>query len=456
MQPIINTDLNLNQIIKIKIKMKILNYLSIAACTAMLALGTAACSSDDPENGPDGGIDGGGDGSITKELTPEESKAHLEESAKNVLNKFNPNDQKPLIDLLDNFGEKYGDLDMPDDFPFADDDDDLAFTKWASNLSKSLKGGNMLSLSRSGTEFYALKDFAGEFEPGTYSWVKKADSNDVVFRFTDNGQACELRVTGTGTEWSESFNSDGTKYQFSIPQTLTVTLTKGSDKLVDTTIKSAYSASAHTVSLDINSTLMNLNIASQLNGTDDKVTEHMELNVSGERIITTNATMNGRNLCNRGMLEDLFDDITGEKADRFFTDGYAEVNINGDVQVKANLSQISKFVDALDYDEDSAYNNTAKSGADNAAKTLTEILPASMYYTNSSTVQATLAWEAYVNESWVNSWNNETHEWWSARPVIKFADGTAYAFDGYFGNGKFASVEDLFESILDKYEDIWD
>lgn len=241
--------------------MKILNYLSIAACTAMLALGTAACSSDDPENGPDGGIDGGGDGSITKELTPEESKAHLEESAKNVLNKFNPNDQKPLIDLLDNFDEKYGDLDMPDDFPFADDDDDLAFTKWASNLSKSLKGGNMLSLSRSGTEFYALKDFAGEFEPGTYSWVKKADSNDVVFRFTDNGQACELRVTGTGTEWSESFNSDGTKYQFSIPQTLTVTLTKGSDKLVDTTIKSAYNASAHTVSLDINSTLMNLNIA---------------------------------------------------------------------------------------------------------------------------------------------------------------------------------------------------
>lgn len=438
--------------------MKFINYLSIAACATMLAFGAASCSSDDPGNEPDGGVEGGGDGSITKEYTPEESKTYLEETARKALNKFNPDDQKPLVDLLNNFDERYGDLDMPDNFPFDDDDDEpyWALNKWSANLAKSLKSGDVLSLSRSATEFYALKDFSGEYEPGYDKWIKKADSNDVVFRFTDNGQPCELRVTGTGTEWSESFNADGTKYQFSIPPTMTVTLTKGSDKLVDTTIKSAYNASARTVSLDINSTMMNLNVSSQLNGTNDKVTEHMTIDIAGERFLTANATINGRNLCDRQMLEDLFDDLTGERADRFFTDGYAEVNLMGDVQVKANLTSISKLVDALDYDEDSADNATAKSGAENAAKTLCNILPANMYYTNSSTVQGTLSWEAYVNESYFNSWTNTNHEWWSARPVIKFADGTSYAFDGYFGNGKFASIEKLFNSILDKYEAIWD
>lgn len=103
--------------------MKFINYLSIAACASMLALGAASCSSDDPGNEPDGGVEGGGDGSITKELTPEESKTYLEETAKKTLNKFNPDDQKPLVDLLNNFDERYGDLDMPDNFPFDDDDE---------------------------------------------------------------------------------------------------------------------------------------------------------------------------------------------------------------------------------------------------------------------------------------------------------------------------------------------
>lgn len=422
--------------------MKFLNYLSIAACATMMAIGTSACSDDEPEKEDNGGgIDGGGDASITEVYTPEQSKVYLENTATELLNKFNPDDQKPLIELLDRFEDKYGDLDLPEEFE--DDNEDVWVSTWAANLCKALKQGDFVALSRAATQGYSYSSYTGEFEPGTWRWVKKNDSNSAVFRFTDNGQTCELRATPSNGEWSETF--DGTKV--TIPGTLNVTLTSGSDKLVDVTVNSTYSATAHTLTLDITANVMNLNVVSNLNATDTKITEHVELNISGERVITTNATMNGRNLCNRAMLEDFFDDVTGETADRFFDDGYGEVNVLGRVQVKGNLTDISDLVDALDYDEE---GTAGQAGATRAAATLRTVLTGTVHYTNSPTVQATLDWEPYINYDW------GPEQWWSARPVIRFNDDAAYAFDGYFGNGKFISVENLFESIFDKYEDIWD
>ena len=50
-------------------------------------------------------------------------------------------------------------------------------------------------------------------------------------------------------------------------------------------------------------------------------------------------------------------------------------------------------------------------------------------------------------------WYDE--EWWDVEPLLKFKDGTTYSIDSYFGNGKFASVENIFENLVDSYEALW-
>ena len=55
-----------------------------------------------------------------------------------------------------------------------------------------------------------------------------------------------------------------------------------------------------------------------------------------------------------------------------------------------------------------------------------------------------------------NPWNS-AYNYWYAEPVINFDDGTSYStFNAYFNESDFRSVIDLFNSLIEGYENLFD
>jgi len=98
--------------------MKIIKYLVNGATAVALACSFAACGGDDedePECG-NGGNNGDNPGWVDPGtgpvLTDEEAKDYLEATANMVMDKFDPEDQRHIVDLVGNFCEDYKDYSL--------------------------------------------------------------------------------------------------------------------------------------------------------------------------------------------------------------------------------------------------------------------------------------------------------------------------------------------------------
>lgn len=386
-----------------------------------------------------------------KELKdPYEAKQYLQETGESFLQLFNPKDQEEFIDVVNYFCENFGDLDM--DF---DTDTEAPVTSMMKALRKGFQGGNYTSLSRATYYYeYAFKDFTGIYEPGRYEWRKVADSNDIIFRWEDHGTKVEAKAVASGGsydvdysiedyDWYDGYYTEN--YQLTIPKKVVLTLIKGNVALLTSTNNTDYSSKNHTISINTDTQLANLQIKATVSGTDSKVTSNAGLYVNNDCVLVADAIVNGKNLCNKNAYENADDD---EIAD-FFTNGSATVNVLGRVQVKADCKNLRQIVEASDYDDYEDYNPQAKNDAANLAKVLNSNATASIYYSGSDVKQADIIWDVVREDDW-------GYTYWYVEPLIKFcADDSKYSFEEYFGGNRFSNVVDELNDLIESYERYW-
>lgn len=433
-----------------------------------------ACGEDD-HNG-DGNPDGPGGEGTMEVMTPEESKTFLQNASIDFLNKFNPEEQKQVIDLAAYFSEEYGDFDAPDEFDIDDDGyadysaSPTGFIKAMANASN----GDLDAMTRAAfTYSYTINfdKFAGIYEPSRnrHQWVKTGSSKDIVFRFTNRiAQPVELKITQsggvsdvnfsekytdwdywTGEEYEEIYN-----YYISIPKNVTATLTENGKQLANTNVVSSINIDGHTLSADVQASLMNIKSVASVNGTDTKVEASANFYVSGNEVANAYATVHGDNLCNTKKyesLEDMDDDRLYAELAKMFQKGNCGVDVLGLVQVYGQVNYYEDLPADLDsyydnYDYDSQYS--AQAACQKACDRLNKNVTTQLRYNMTATDQASLLFYPEFDR-----WGTSYWEYWIGARLL-FPDGTTYDMDSYFD--KFTNVSNKWETLIEAYEKIWD
>lgn len=442
--------------------MKFLKF-SVGACFA-LALAFSSCSKDDSGSEPVNPDDGGsGEMSV---LTPQESKTFLSNTAKNLMSKFDPSQQREFMKFAADFGEQYGDLEAPENF-YIDEEDSPAYMMRA--LAKGVQEGSPAAITRTVYEYVYninFKQFSGEYVPGHYSWVKKRDSKDIVFSFEDRaGNPCEIKVTASSDTsdgtititdedwyWDEYYKDI---YNFSIPCTMTLTVNQNGKTLAGATVKSKINLNGHSLDADVKVYVQNIEVQATVNGTDRKVTQTAKLLVSGETLITEKAEVTGNNLCNIDAIQNALDQ-EGDDSDvllSFFDGGVANLDVMGDVQVYGQVTFNREIIRAVKNSECEwgYYSDLSKSEAKEkvaaAAAAFNKYVSAVLKYQNKSTTQATLFFET-AQHSYSN-WG-----YFEVEPQLMFEDETTYSFEEYFSYG-FSSVTTAWDDLISSYEHVW-
>ncbi len=445
--------------------------------TALSLIVLASCGDNDKGNDVDN--PDGPQGSGTMEvMTSEESKTFLQNATTDFLNKFQPEDQRAVIELAAYFSQEYADLEAPAEFEVEADGKNRTPGAYLKALASAAKG-DMDGLTRAAVTYsYTINfdRFAGVYEANKSKgeWVKTGESKDVVFKFTNkSAQPVELKVTQAGgiydldftlTEWEEDYDyetghweeyEEKHNYYLSVPKNVTVTLTENGKQLANSTIVSNINVDGHTLSADINATLMNLKAEAKVSGNDTKVEAYTNFYVSGDKVGNAYATVNGNNLCDKKKyesFEDMDDEQVKAELAKMLKTGDCGADMLGKVQVFGQVSYYKEMPDDLDcYFDDYDYSSKdeARNECQKVCDRLNKNVKTQLRYNNTTTDQATLQFVPDFDD-----WSGGTYWEYYVTCNILFPDETSYNVDSYFE--KFTNVSNKWETLLDAYEKIWD
>ncbi len=430
-----------------------------AILMATAAIGTlCSCGGDDSESqGGNGNGNNGNNPVVTKAMTSDEAGDYLNTTADNLISLFNVNDQKQTITLASDFIDLYGDYDVPDEF-----DVEESHQVKAPSLAKTMRylakacTSDPSAASRAASEWvytYNINpsDMRGIYEPNSRNeqWEKTGNSENIIFRFKHNGKQCEVIAMFSNNSWDVDYTytdddmwyKDTYNYYVAVPASISLVITEAGTTLVTATVESSFS---NRQMLNVNSsiTVQNLRVDFTLAATNTSAQTSQQVYVGSTCMLTSSANVNGTNLCDKDRLIDL---ANGDyDVDRFFTSGTAEANILGRVTVKA---EVSKLADILDYcNTDYSSESSARKGA----ATLNNSCTGNVYF-NSSILQATLGWQAYLDDE---SWGGR--QYWGVEPILRFeSDSSQFAFENYFDDFRFGNIADRFDDVYDTYERYW-
>ena len=463
--------------------MKFLKQILSGTTAVALACAMTACGGDDeePVDGPTpGGDDPGWVDSApgTELMTDEEAKEYLGETAKILMDRCNPDDQKQLIGVAGAFANNYEDYGVEG---FEDDDEDdyynapssRALRNFFSTLRQSLSSGDFAGLGRAAIDVVTFGDFTGVYEPDDKRelFCRTKDSNDLVVRFYNAGATCELTVKRNGTaSWGVDV-SDATEDEVGkveIPSSLSFTLTERGQQLAGGTVDTNWAdGSSMTVKADV--TAANVRLVTDFNSTNTNATNNESLYIDGELINTSVAKVSGKGMVTSSELMKLMKEETEswpsgdgtiyeeswyefdtEKAAEMFRSGSAEVNVLNRVRVVAEIPSTGAFADMetyfdkYDYDDDKEAAKAACQAACDllASKSKTELYLAE-YASNAS-----LRWQPSFYDS---------YGWWEWTPeaVIAFPDGSTYSIEE-FGKAGLATVSNRVQSLMNAYKVMFD
>ena len=403
-----------------------------------------------------------------KKLTSVEQKQKLESIAKAFMGEVKANNFSQIADLADYCFNHYVDN---DDF-----DEDDVISEWfedALNASTSLvkakteRSGSWVKDTKLYDRTIMLANFTGHFTAQKNSW-KKEKASDLQFNFTDqDGKACNITVTSSGStkkayisdseDWYD-YNYDkasGTytdyinKYKnyVMVPEQITISLTQNGVKQVATVLNinhSEFTGPELDLSRDGLSTNVTVNIANFtwcIQRAEYSVKSH-KAGISGYMKKNDNVMLKFSADAN---------DIEANNED-LNKAGSASINFDllGQLQIKGSCSNVKAYADLLEKADDNDENETLFKSYLSQAQELTDI---SVFYDKGSVKQAGIKLMAFKEES---AWN-PANSYWYADPVIQFDDGTTYStFSAYFDESDFRSVIDTFNNLIEGYEKLFD
>ncbi|MDE5789671.1 MAG: hypothetical protein K2H96_00380 [Muribaculaceae bacterium] len=415
--------------------LKFSNLKWMGLCLLALTACDKGTDIDNPE-GPQGS-------GTMQALSPEESRAFIEETAGKFLMKFNPADQQEIIELAAYYDTTYGSYKLPENFYEIIGEIVPTPGEYLRHLLEAT-GGDLSSLTRSATDFSfgaIFKELCGIYQPdaATQSWVKTSSSDDIEFQFKNMaGEPAVMKVAqqGMGTDRVN----------------VTVDLTDNGVQLANSVVSSSYDSKKHTISADVDARMMNLRAQTEIEGKDEIVESRSEFFISNEKMSTAYATLKGSGLCDAARWKELkdtesllLDNLIGKMVKK----GYGGVDVMGAIQVYGQMDYYEKL--PLDIAGEfagwgSTDKNMVKNACQEACDRLNKNIKSQVRYNGTKTDQATLLFQPGYKE-WDTMWG------YSATPMIQFPDHTLYTPAEYFAG--FADMAPKLGALLEAYQKIW-
>lgn len=439
---------------------------------SLILLSSCGDKDDNKVDNPEGPQGSG----TMQEMTPEESKVFIQNTATEFLNLFNPQDQRQVIELATYFSSEFEDYDAPEEFESDNDGKSRTPAPYIKAIGQAAKG-DLDALTRAAyTYSYSIKfdKLAGVYEPNAREerWVKTGNSEDIVFKFINkNGKPVEMKVRQSGGtsdfHFSEIYREEELinghwdeyeveyKYFLSLPKNVTATLTENGKELANSTVTSSIDIDGHKISASTNATLMNLKAIAKVDGNDSKVASTAEFYVSGNKVANSYATVTGNNLCNNKKyqsFEDMDNDEIYAELTKMFKAGDCGGNVLDKVQVYGQFEYYEELPDDLDnYWDYEAYDSKedAQAACQKVCDRLNKNIRAQLRFNNTATNQATIQFVPFLDQ-----WGYSDNYWeYYISANLLFPDKTSYNIYSYFD--RFTNVTNKWESLLSAYNKIW-
>ena len=396
-------------------------------------------------------------------LSPDEQKSYLVEVGKELINTFNPEDQRAAVELADELYSKYQEYDWEAiSSEFDEELEDIYSTEFESffgmprRMIDAINGKKKVSLEDKEI-LLTLSKFGRviEFDDKTQT-VKITKTNDpsITAIFSDaKGTKCELKVWGEGKEIEGSFTYeyDESKrtIRVKVPTTIKMHLKHGSNSLIsftfqwDTNIKDYVNTS---LSLQVT----NLVFAEETKVSTTEASAVFSFSYGDKGLIAAAVSLPKYEAIDWEGGKDITEDEGyswleqyGEKyASMLGTVGKGEVKLDvlGKIQLRGGVTDGAALVDAYYNWGETNYSNELTQYEDLCAF-LNKYLYASIYYNNTITEQAKVLMQVY-----------EDYYGYAVEPILYFPlDETSIAVMTYFNSSKFLNLFDLVEELANSY-----
>lgn len=440
-----------------------------AVASVVAIFGLASCGNDD--NGGET-VETGNPNKGETPTTPVEEKRFIEQTAVQLQQALNPQDQAEFLTFYKDFYEEFSgfiDGNDYDQYPYA------YMARGVRDLGSSLQKGDLIGMTRALQEVsYSFKDIAGVYEPDfeNEEWVKVGESNNLEYRFKVKGDNCALTVAPSGGEWSASaegwmeedeypYDEYKVLYTIAVPRNVNVTLTRGSRTLMSGTVKNDYNMGGKTASASVDATLANIRLTAEADLNNSRCIAHAVASVGGLKVLEANGVLNGHDMCdfNRLMMimgEGEDDDNVPDYDDpawitspynihSLFSNGSANANIMDRMFVSGTCDDMARLAYTFDN-----FEEEDKNAAQSQLDYINGHIRTQFYLGGAQEPNGTVFFQLQ-KESY--SWGSYNEEYWYGEPVLKFnSDGSVYKFSEYFNEDNFASTINVFASIVDLYE----
>jgi len=391
-------------------------------------------------------------------FTPDEAKVYLEETANMAADLLNPESHRVLRDFSQAFLEEYEDY-------YIDGSDDAWMVAPMKIMAKALAIGDFDGLTRA-VEEYDLKfdNFTGvyEAEHSRHAFVKTASATDrIEIKCSVSGKDSKMVVKKAGGFWKYSYEEedwgDTYRYNYTIPETINITLTWGGETILTAQVNSDYNASAKTARLHTTVKTANLEVTRNMDITNTQIKYHLELIVNGTKLAEGDATVDGTNLCDidrimrfverceDGSMSNPIYSLENE----FLKTGKVTVNLLNRVKIDSAVEHFSLISDALvvdGYFDSLSESADAKNRVMAACDIINKNVESQVYFGASTTPGACMLVEA---KKWQSEYSD--YGWWEFAPVIAFEDGTRYYMDSYFSENNFASTIHVYDNLVRRW-----
>ena len=428
--------------------------LTISACVMSSCNGTN-------NNDPTGGLLDDPKGTM-EVLSPDEQKDFLVEVGKELINTFNPEDQRAAVELADELYSKYQDYDWEAiSAEFEKEYNDIYSTEFESFFSMphrmidAINGKTKVALEDKEI-LLTLSKFGRviEFDDKNKTVkITKTDDRSITALFADaEGTKCELKVWGEGKEIEGSYTYEyydsKRTIRVKVPTTIKMHLKHGSNSLISFTFQWDTNIKDY-VNTSLNLQVTNLAFAEETKVSTTEASAVFSLSYGDKGLIAAAVSLPKYEVIDweggKDIAEDEFYSWLEEYGDKYKSmlgtvgKGEAKLDVLGKIQLRGGVTDGAALVDAY-------YNWGEKNYSDDLTlyqdlcDLLNKYLYASLYYNNTTTEQAKVLMQVYEEE------------YYSVEPILYFPQyETSIAVMTYFNSSKFLNLSDLVEELANSY-----
>ena len=427
------------------------------AMMAAVALSFNGCKDGPSNNGGKDKEEGGGEinkEAITEQLSPEATKEHLMKIANGLIGKFNTNDQKAALQLMDGMIEKYEDYNWE---PFEDYfetryEDLFAAPRY---MRAVLRGESPVpAMNHAYTFSFAGESMVWEADDANRTWVNKGKSSDnsIILRAKDkSGTMCEAKVWSEGTTktyevtWIE--NGENHTATGIIPEKVHFTLTQGSKLIASADLKQDMQRNNH-ATFNIEAKVVNLRWTTDLDIRSTNGSFGVAFYYGEEKIMSALANLPKYKLIGKdnSTSADSYEDWIEQYEDQYdnllrqIGSADAIVDIFGMAQCKINITNGGQAYGDISNLDKGGVPTYTQQGAQQYCDIINAAQTNGIYF-NSETKQADV--RMMVTQHYGD---------YEPEPVLYFpSDGTSYEFEQYFDRAPFTDLQQSVENLANNY-----